>query len=249
VDEQRLGELFRAAAGDTPPATFDERDIATKSRQVTQRRRSLIAGGGGLAVVVLAVGLLLGTGVFGHTLGRGPASSAAGALAPEHTATGGHTFAPALGAPNVVGPRGSSFPPTAPMQGGAPGGEAGHGAGSTHAGCGPTDRELAVALAGELPSVGAPVAGPATLTCPPGSRTAAYLVPDGSTTGYVIAVLAPRSATGQVRDTASGSLAYDIPSRSGRWTLYVVSQPTGGRAAGPLAARLAGYGQSLAAMF
>ena len=67
MDEDKLADLFRAVVADPPPASFDERDVAAQAGRVTARRRSMLIGAGGLAVVVLAVGVLLGTGVFGHT--------------------------------------------------------------------------------------------------------------------------------------------------------------------------------------
>ncbi|HKN96451.1 MAG TPA: hypothetical protein VJX10_04990, partial [Pseudonocardiaceae bacterium] len=179
MDERQLAELFRAVAGQAPPASFDEHDVATASRKVTQRRRAVLASGGGLAVVLLAVGLVFGAGGFGHTLSGG--GTTAVAVAPNRTSGGranGHTVGPELAGPGVTRQE-PSFPTTSPLQGGAAAGSAGHGAGSTHAGCGPTDGELAVALASELPAVGVPEPVPGALICPSGARSAAYAVPGG----------------------------------------------------------------------
>ncbi|HEX3649844.1 MAG TPA: hypothetical protein VHV49_15570, partial [Pseudonocardiaceae bacterium] len=218
MDERQLAELFRAAAGQAPPASFDEQDVAAAARKVTQRRRSVLAGGGGLAVVLLVVGLVFGAGGFRHTLSGGSAGEAA---APAHsgpTVTNGHTLGPALAGPEGVTP--PSFPVTSPLQGGVGTGEAGHGAGSTHAGCGPTDGGLAVALASELPSVGAPVAAPAALICPSGARTATYAVSGG----HVTAVLVPSATGGVVGDPTAGSRSHQGVSVSGKWTVVVVAQ-------------------------
>lgn len=245
MDERQLAELFRAAAGQAPPASFDEHDVATASRKVTQRRRTVLAGGGGLAIVLLAVGLVFAVGGFGHTLSGG--GTAAVAEAPNGTSGGraqGHTVGPELAGPGVTR-REPSFPTTSPLQGGGAGGEAGHGAGSTHAGCGPTDGELAVALASELPSVGAPVAAPVALVCPSGARSAAYAVPGG----HVTAVLVPSATGGVVADPTAGARSHQGVAASGRWTVVVVAEPGTPGSAAPLAGRLAAIQQAIAGRF
>jgi hypothetical protein len=247
VDEQRLSELFQAAAGDGPPASFDETDVASASRKVTARRRSMLAGGGGLAIVVIAVGLLLGTGVFGHTLRGGSVSSAGALAAPPRSVTSSGTFGHALAGPDVGTPQ--NFPSSTPMQGGGGAGGVGPAAGSTRAGCGPTDGQLAVALANELPSVGAPVANPTSLACVPGSRSVSYLVDDGTTNGYVIAVLIPTSANGLFSDTAAGSHSFRGPTASGKSILVVLSQPAPGGTVGPLVGQLGTIQRAIAGQF
>jgi hypothetical protein len=55
TDDDRLAELFRAAAADpaAPPPGFDHRDVLSASRRITARRRSaLVAGAFGLFAVV-----------------------------------------------------------------------------------------------------------------------------------------------------------------------------------------------------
>ncbi|HEX5401159.1 MAG TPA: hypothetical protein VFX16_02515 [Pseudonocardiaceae bacterium] len=245
MDEQRLSELFQAAAGDGPPASFDEADVAAAAKKVTARRRSMIAGGGGLAVVAIAVGLLLGTGTFGHTLPQGSAT-AAGALVSPRTETSGRTFGHALAGPDVGTPQ--SFPSSTPMQGGGGAGGVGPAAGSTRAGCGPTDGQLAVALANELPSVGAPTANPASVACAAGSRSVTFLVRDGVTSGYVIAVLSPTASNSLVSDAAPGAHSFQGPSASGKWMVFVLSQPANG-GAGPLVGKLDTIQAAVAAQF
>ncbi|HEY3749008.1 MAG TPA: hypothetical protein VGL80_07400 [Pseudonocardiaceae bacterium] len=243
MDEQRLSELFQAAAGDGPPASFDEKDVAAAARKVTARRRSMLAGGGGLFVVILAVGLLFGTGAFGHTLRGGTASSAGALAAPPQSVTSRGTFGHALAGPDVG--TAHNFPSSTPMQGGGAAGRVGPAAGSTRAGCGPTDGQLAVALANELPSVGAPTANPATLACVQGSRSVSYLVGDG----YVIAVLVPAASNGLYSDTAAGSHSFRGPTASGRWILVVLSQPAAGGTVGPLVGQLGTIQRAVAAQF
>jgi hypothetical protein len=253
VDEDKLADLFRAAVADPPPASFDERDVAARSGRVTARRRSMLIGAGGLAVVVLAVGVLLGTGVFGHTANGGTVAASAG-VAQRPAATSGRGFgnvplAPPDAGAQVVTPSGTHFPSSTPKQGGGENGGPGPAAGGTHAGCGPTDGQLAVALANELPSVGAAVAAPTALACVPGTRSATYVVHDGMTTGYVTALLVPVDAKSLFSDRAPGATGHTGPAHSGRWTAVVLSQPTQGPPTGPLANQIAGIQKAIAARF
>jgi hypothetical protein len=250
VDERKVADLFRAAAGDAPPASFDEHDVAAASRRATQRRRSMLAGGGGLAVVIVAFVVLLGTGVFGHTL-RGGTPTAASAQSGQRGAPfGQHSLAgPQEGTarPEVRGP--NSFPTTPPVQGGGGVGGVGPGAGSTLAGCGPTDRELAVALASALPSVGAPTSPPAAIvTCDRPTRSASYLVTDGQHTGYVTALLLPAGDPGHY-SAIDGSRAESVHSTSGRWLVTVVSGPAGAGGVPPLTDRLSAIAAGLGRAF
>jgi hypothetical protein len=251
VDEEKLADLFKAAVADPPPASFTEHDIAAKSRQVTKQRRAALAGGGGLVVVILAVGLLLGTGVFGHTSGGSTLAGGPAGGAQRSDGSFGNVvpgLASGNAGPNAISP--THFPGSTPKQGGGENGGVGSDAGGTHAGCGPTDRQLAVALANELPSAGAPVATPAALACIPGTRTATYHVHvGGSPNGYITALLVPVNAPTLFSDHAKGTSGDTGPARSGKWTVVVLSQPTGGAASGPVANQIAGIQKALAAKF
>ena len=57
-DEDRLAELFRAAASDAgaPPPGFDHGDVVATSRRITARRRSAVIGGAVALLVVAGVG-------------------------------------------------------------------------------------------------------------------------------------------------------------------------------------------------
>lgn len=206
MDDQTLGELFRAAATDVPPASFDEKDIAAASRRITQRRHSMLLGGGGLAVVLLAVGLVFGIGVLVHTVGSGGSNSGAAAGAQGPVSTGQGPFA----APGIV----RNSPGASPMQGGVATGKVGPGADGTHIGCGPVDGALAVALASEIPSAGAQVPVPASVLCPEGSRSAAISVPGGVVTAVLVPVRSAFNHPGL-------SLA-----TTGAWAVLVESTPT-----------------------
>jgi hypothetical protein len=253
VDEDRLTELFRAAVADPPPASFDERDVATRSRQVTARRRSLAAGVGGLTAVVAVVGVLLGTGVFGHTASGGTVAASAG-VAQRTTGSSGPGFgkgplAPPDAGAQVVIPPSTHFSSSTPKQGGGENGGPGPAAGGTRAGCGPTDGQLAVALANELPSVGAAVPAPPALACVSGTRSATYVVHDGMTTGYVTALLVPADAKSLFSDSAARTTGHTGPAHSRRWTVVVLSQPTQGPPPGPLANQVTGIQKAIAARF
>lgn len=224
-DERKLVELFSSAVRDAPPASFDDRDVARAAERITRRRRSMLVGGGGVAAVVIAVGLFFGTGGFGHTFGGPVSSSGAAMSAAQQSDTSGTRFkGPLAETENGPSGHGTRFSSESPMQGGNSNGRAGPGAGSTSQGCGPMDGELAVALANELPSVGAPAANPAGLSCPAGTRSATYAVPHGSVT----ALLVPPAQAPLIR---SGTLASTpAPAASGAWTVVVLTQPDSGYA-------------------
>ena len=208
MDDQKLAELFRAAAADAPPAAFDAQDVATASRRITARRRSVIAGGSALAGVVLVVGLVVGFVGVGHTGGNEMSAGSAGAGGSRAATADANHAQPML--PN------EDFSAPTPKQGGGGDGKTG----SNPAGCGPTDGQLAAALAHELPSVGAPAAIPDTITCPANTRAAAYQV----TGGTVGVLLVPAGRTGLKVDPA----VITSPQRAGSGaTLIVFSQPAG----------------------
>lgn len=254
MDEKKLADLFQSVVADPPPASFDERDVALAAKRADAVRRSRMVGGGALGVVVLAVvGVFLVTGNFGHTSGSGVAAGAGAALAQRSTSnSNGQVFPPLAatnGGPRVISP--THFPHSTPKQGGGEGGRAGP-AGGTHAGCGPTDAELAVALANELPSVGAKTPVPTAVSCPDGSRSAAYVVHNtttGAGDGTVVAILVPVDAVGLFSDGTPGLAGDTGRSHSGRYTVVVLSEPTDGSTTAPLAAQLATVQHALAAKF
>ncbi len=238
-DERKLTELFRSAVADAPPASFDAPDVAAAADRMTRHRRRLLAGGSGAAVVVLAVGLFLGTGGFGHTLG-GPTSGGVAIAPARQSDTAGSRLSggPFAQQETGAGHARTGFPAESPLQGGDPTGKVGPSAGSTSQGCGPADRELAVALANELPSAGAQVPDPVAVKCPAGSRSATYAVSGGTVTALLV-----RPA--DVSAVRTGGLAFtDTPSASGSWNLFLLTTP-GGADAGSLLT----VGQRIAAKF
>jgi hypothetical protein len=250
VDEKKLADLFQDAAADAPPPTFDSADVAGAARRADARRRSLLLGSSSLAVVLVAVGLMIGFLDLGHTGGGGLNTAAgppAASQASRHefdAATPGHPHAGALnGAGNGAH---TGFPGSPPTQGGGTPGEAGPSAGTAPSGCGPTDGELADALAGELPSAGVTDRGAATVPgCPAGARAASYLVHDGPASGRISVVLTP---AGQHPATPAGYAIGTATAASGH-ELTVLSAPAPGSPAAPLAGRVQTMAQALAAHF
>ena len=244
MDEHKVTGLFQSAVRDAPPASFDVHDVAMAAaaeKRTTMRRRTWIIGGGGFVVAFLAAGLILGGGTLGDAL-RGTSSSGAAA------GPAGSNLGPGVSggqAQNQVPRNGTDFPTTTPLQGGGGVGGVGPSADGTPGGCGPTDGQLAVALANELSSVGAPPqAVPRSVGCPAGSRVAAYLVHDGSDSGYVVAVVTPagKSTAG---DTAVGVARAVAPASGGR-QITVLSVPASTGATAPLTGALFGIATDLA---
>lgn len=159
MDEQRLGELFREAVGEPPPASFGRDEVVTASRRATARRRGTVAGGTLLGVALLTAGVLSSGALGGHN----PETAAAPVLASPHADA--RSAAPGL--PQTLGTAPGVGPPTART--GA-------------AGCGPRDDALAGEVRAVLAGRGIAVAGPVGEVpgpCPAGSRAAAVPVRGG----------------------------------------------------------------------
>ena len=260
-EERKVADLFRAAVADAPPASFDERDVAARSRRIAARHRTRLIAASSVAVVVLGGGLLVGTGALGHLGGTGATSS--GSAAQDLDTSGrtlGNNMAPApagsAGRNQAVVPSDGTapgFPSIPPKQGGGGDGKVGPDAGSAPGGCGPTDGELGVALANELPAVGARLDAaatvpPVTLTCPAGSRSIALSVRDGSAAGVLIAVLAPAGSPTNGFLPPRATLQVTTVAASGR-SLTVLSVPGSGGAPAPLVGHLDAVAVALAPGF
>ncbi|MEU6645929.1 hypothetical protein ABZ863_25740 [Saccharomonospora sp. NPDC046836] len=225
MDERELTELFRDAPGEPPPPRFGLAEVTTASRRAGVRRRSLLAGVA-CAVVVLggaagAAGVLLS--------GSGGSNEQTTAAAPAHGAAQPGESPERL-------PQTQSFPEPGPKQGGTADGE-------RTLGCDKVDRELATALAGELPVAAATTAGPGR-SCPTGTSTAGFQL-DG---GTVTAVLAPRGLDVPLPGQPQGSEVAQQATASGG-TIFVISTPAAGSAEAPLAAELDRIASALAARF
>jgi hypothetical protein len=167
MDEQRLSELFRDAAGEAPPPSFDRDDVVAASRRASARRRSALAGSSLLGVAVLTGGVLLGGQVLQPSQkSEAPASEAQRGQAPASEAPG-------------AGDRTLEVTPFAAPPGAGPGAAPG-----SEGGCGPADAELAAELNAAVgPGPGLAFSRP----CPPGFRAAGVAVPGGT----VYALLGP----------------------------------------------------------
>ncbi|KOV75521.1 hypothetical protein [Nocardia sp. NRRL S-836] len=204
MDENKLADLFRDAANDAPPAAFDVADVRTASRRATQRRRNAIAGGTALVVVLGFGGVVAGTNWVNQDKGT---ESVAGAGQPEDNSAQSPLSAP-VDPPNV---QTKNFPGDLSTQGDtSPPGSADPSVGGRAVqGCAVVDRELAVALAGEL-SVPPDLAAAPAVSCSPPSRSAAFKI-DGLTITAVVTAdefLPPGGAdTAKVR-TARGEDLY-----------------------------------------
>jgi hypothetical protein len=224
VDEGKLAEVFRDAAGDAPPASFDKGDILAASARATARARQRVRVGAGIACGFV---LLAGIGVTVANL-TGPTSSTANAPA---VATGGRS-APsyplsANGFPGDSSGQGHETPGTVdPRVGHAP------------AGCGAVDRGLADALVDELPAAAGGDARAADSDCPAGSIGAGYQVNDGANSGMVSVIVVPASVSGQVKPfTTQGTQTVTVKTRSGG-TLTLVSRPMNDSAGAPFGGQL-----------
>lgn len=216
MDEQRLGELFRAAVSEAPPASFDCAQVVAASRRATARRRQALAGGTLLGVAVLTGGLIA-SGLVGAD--RSEENSAA---------------APALS-------EGEARDPRAVDTLGAPSGaEADSPPGDTGlVGCGPPDAVLVAELTAVLVDRGTAVPGPASgvpepgirQPCPDGSRAAAVPVV-GGTLHVVLVPQAEQLAPGQL--AIPDSRGYTLMLDDGR-ELAVISIPEAPGQPAPLA--------------
>ncbi|PSL55107.1 hypothetical protein B0I31_10564 [Saccharothrix carnea] len=249
MDEQKLSELFRDAASDAPPPSFDVDAVRSASARATARRRSSVAVGSALALVLVFGGVVvagvLGSGTSGdHSV----AGSAQDASSPNVTPFSAGE--PEVLSKDAVPERSGGMPPKSipddpSTQGDEPPGSAGRtAAGSAQRGCVEVDRELAVALADELSVANAGQAAPAAADCPPDARGASFLVRAGDVYGTVSVVVVPAGATGLVPDRTDAYASAKTP--DGR-ELYVLSRPEEGSVEPPLADRLAELAERLAA--
>jgi hypothetical protein len=180
MDEKKLADLFRDAAQDAPPASFDAGDVRTASRRATLRRRNSIAAGTTL-VVVLGFG-----GVFAA---NNWVSQDSNSLSSASSGQNRDNAAESPMSPFEVAPPTVFSGESKSTQGDAqtPGSTGPSASESAVQGCAGVDRELADALADEL-SVSPDFAVPPTQTCSPDSRSAAFKI-DGLT---ITAIVTPQ---------------------------------------------------------
>jgi hypothetical protein len=246
VDEKKLAELFNDAVRDVPPASFDAGEVRKASRRATIKRRNGIVAGSALALVLLAGGAVTTAALSGELSNTTAASAPALDSAPMQNdgtmGAEGNAQNPAAPAPREesnstqLDSRSGS-----PKQGGTPPGNAGGGAGSTLSGC-KADRELAAALAGELPAAASRIEVAIPFGCPEGSRAASFAVTDGANQGTISIVVVPAGVEPGIAPMGGNVYGY-VPTQalaaSGA-SVYIVSQPASGSQA-PLEDDIARY--------
>jgi hypothetical protein len=237
VDEKKLRDVFRDAVPDAPPPTFNLGDVRAESGAQRTRHRNLLLGGSGLTIAVIAGVTVLGVALWKSTDTQDAATAG---NAPMVDASSGNNGSGASDVPGKAqsprSPSGgaelNSVPTESPKQGGPPTGSAGPpGPGGTLQGCGQADRELAAALAGELPA-----AAPqnANAVCPNGSRSFAVQVTDNGHTGTITVVLTPPGTNVDFPVTGSpqGTVVGTGILKDGR-RLFVITEPAEGQAVAP----------------
>ncbi|MFD9961163.1 hypothetical protein [Amycolatopsis sp. NPDC058986] len=236
MDERDLETLFSAAPGEPPPSTFSESDVVAESKRQTARRRSRLAVSTSAVVLVLA-----GAGIFGIVSNAqfgAPDSASSGvransAPAPEQPSAG--PARPSGESPN--------FSSASPQQGGDGDGRTGPRVEGT-SGCEQVDRELATALAGELPvPVAADGASPGG-ACTTGARAAGFPLPDG----IISAAVFPAGIPAEVPRQPAGASITRLPARSGGTVVLISVAGTPGRPV-PFAGDLGRIAGDLAARF
>lgn len=231
MDEHEFAELFRAAVRDTPPASFDERDVVIASRRIARRRRSAAVTGAAIGAVLLLGGVLVGVGLVGGP--QSTTSVAAGSAAARDPAKQGAGDTRPLTADDAPSdqPSGAVRP---------------HDIGG---GCGPVDGELAGALAGELRAAALTQPVPVTASCPTGSRAAGYVVHDGAAIGVFSVVLAPSDGPSSAAGGAPlGTRSSSIITSTGK-RLTVLSAPAPESTTAPFAGEVEAVAQHLASRF
>jgi hypothetical protein len=238
VDEKKLAELFQDAVRDTPPASFGTHEVRQASHRATIRRRNGIIAGSALAFVLLSGGAITTVALSGGASN----STASAPILGSSTDSGDGGRAQA--------PRVEQAPPTTmddrsgpPQQGGAPTGDAAPG------GCGQVDRELAAALADELPATAHTTSTFVPFGCPVGSLSGAFKVVDGAKSGVISIVLMPPGVSPGFAAPGSNvpnSAIASAETATSHGLLYVVSQPAPGTTeppfgdqTGPIAVKLA----------
>ncbi|HEV7908670.1 MAG TPA: hypothetical protein VGP03_11035 [Pseudonocardiaceae bacterium] len=261
MDEHKLADLFRDAVRDAPPASFDEGDVRAASQRATVRRRTALALGTSTAAVVLVAGSAVGFGVFGspdNSSNTTASAPAAGDNTPRMTpfdVPGPKVESQSGDNPQATDHGGlppKSVPESSPLQGGDLSGSVSPRADGTPRGCGPVDRELAVALAGELPAAAGHQPVPVDGTCPTGSKAAGYVVRDGQVGGLFWVIVVPKSSKNEAQsaelDTTPGSRVASLVAQSGS-TLYVVSEPAQGSSVPPFGSQVDAVAGKLAGKY
>ncbi|MEU5258282.1 hypothetical protein [Amycolatopsis sp. NPDC021455] len=232
MDEQELRSLFSAVPGDAPEPTFSQDDVVRESRRQTVRHRNRITAGVSAAVLVVA-----GFGAYGLLSGGTPQSMTS---AQDSGAAAGQ---PGDGPmrPQVEG-ESPNFSSAVPQQGGTSDGRTGRLAEGA-SGCDQVDRELAIALAGELPGHVSDTQAVPGGACSTAARSAGFPVPGGE----IAAAVYPKGIPVARKFQPAGTVTAQVSTASGG-ALVLVSVPSAGAAA-PLAGRVERIAHDLAPQF
>lgn len=224
MDESRLRELMTDAPGEAPPATFGIDEVRSASRSATLRRRSAITASSAVVVLVLAgagvFGIMAATDGPGQTIASSAGESGSEEPARQENAAPVQPESAGERQPGVASEQDS--PGLAPKQGGDRSGREGPSRADSTDGCDKVDRELANALAGELPVTGIEP------TCSPDGHEVTVELDGGVVTASV--------TEGTVPDTYDGPPGLITVTRqtSGGSTLTIVSIPAEGENSAPL---------------
>lgn len=249
MDEKKLAELLKDAVADTPPPTFTHADVTRESDRQRARRRNGLLAGSAFGVAVLAGATALGVALW---TGQGPSE----VTSAENAASSGNGNAAPYELPNEGGEatdpteRGQAqdSPSESRKQGRTSTGDGGPaGSTGTPSGCEQADRELAAALAGELPAaaqVDSADAVAVTLYCDEDFRGAAFDLPDGRIS---VLLLSGDERALTSADTAGTQSAQAIaPTEDGR-LVVVVSEPSSQGGSAPYGTDLSRYATEIAA--
>ncbi|MQA10738.1 MAG: hypothetical protein GEU98_19725 [Pseudonocardiaceae bacterium] len=244
VDDRKVAELFRDAASDAPPPSFDVEDVLAASGRARARQRAAVLSGSALGIVVLVGGVVVGTNVLN---GAGDSESGSAGVAAEQPSTTGSKMTP-YGLPKGGNPQ-ESVPTQSPKQGGDESGDVGPRTGSTLRGCEKVDRELAVALAGELPATPSG-RNAGNLRCEQGARSAGFQVTVDGKLGQVSVLLMPDQPSDTRPWTGARPHAEHAQrAASGGRTVVVLSEPPSGGTEAPYADRLGRIAAGIAGKF
>ncbi len=243
MDERKLAELLQDVVADTPPPSFDQHDVARASERQRIRRRNGILTGSAFGVVGLASATALSVALWTGPQSAEQTSGADSAAAGGNAGAGPYEL-PQEGAADSPKSEREDAPMNAPSeprkQGRHPSGEAGpESPGSTPSGCEQADRELAAALAGELPAAAsydrdAPKS--VELRCPDGAKGAAFPVREGERDGTVSVVLMSADGPQAAWSLPDGADLGEAQTANDD-TVVVISVPASGKDA-PLAGDL-----------
>ncbi|WP_020669377.1 hypothetical protein [Amycolatopsis nigrescens] len=239
MDERELETLFRDAPGEPPPSAFTMDDISKASARAKLRRRNaLVAGLSCLIVLAGGAGVVLN---LGSGVGERSAANAPGQVM-SNTESGPGEQPP----PGPARPLTTDFPTPSPKQGGDGTGENGPRAESTY-GCDKVDRELATALAGELPVTVLTEAAPGRI-CTETSRSASFGVQVPGHQGLISATVLPPGVRIKYAAQPPGSELQERATQHNA-TLVLLSVPSPGDTVAPFRDDLSRIADGLAARF